>query len=138
MQIIGTVGQPIVGNSNNGINNSSGGLWSLQLEIVTSVENIPSAVTPKEFKLEQNFPNPFNPSTTIEFAVPSQAEVKLTLFDLLGREIATLVDDEYSAGEYNVLFDASDLSSGTYFYRITTKSSTGEKFARTLKLTLLK
>ena len=104
----------------------------------TSVENMPSAVVPKEFKLDQNFPNPFNPGTTIQFAVPSQSEVKLTLFDILGRKVATLVDDEYSAGEYKVLFEATELSSGTYFYRISTKGSTGESFSKTLKLTLLK
>ena len=138
MQIVGTVGQPIVGSSNNGTNNSSGGFWSLPLEIITNVENIPSAVVPKEFKLDQNFPNPFNPSTTIQFSVPSQSEVKLTLFDMLGREVATLVDNEYSAGEYKVLFEATELSTGTYFYRISTKGSTGERFSKTLKLTLLK
>ncbi len=128
----------IVGNSNNGTHNSLGGFWALPLEIITSVENIPSAVVPKEFKIDQNFPNPFNPSTTIQFAVPSQSEVKLTLFDIMGREVAMLVDDEYSAGEYKVLFEATELSSGTYFYRISTKSSTGERFSKTLKLTLLK
>ena len=138
MQIVGTVGQPIVGNSNNGTHNSSGGFWSLPLEIITNVENMPSTVVPKEFKLDQNFPNPFNPSTTIQFAVPSQSEVKLTLFDIMGREVAMLVDDEYSAGEYKVLFEATELSSGTYFYRISTRSSTGERFSKTLKLTLLR
>ena len=138
MQIVGTIGQPIVGNSSNGTNNSLGGFWSLPLEIITSVENIPSAVVPKEFKLDQNFPNPVNPGTTIQFAVPSQSEVKLSLFDILGREVATLVDDEYSAGEYKVLFEAPELSSGTYFYQISIKSSTGERFTKTLKLTLLK
>lgn len=73
-----------------------------------------------EYRLEQNFPNPFNPSTQITFAVPRTEQVELTVYNLLGNEIATLVNEVKSAGVYKVNFNASNLASGVYFYRLRT------------------
>ncbi len=83
----------------------------------TSVEAAGSVV-PRVYELSQNFPNPFNPSTLIQYAIPRSGRVRLTVFDILGREIATLVDAEQAAGTYRVRFDGSSLSSGSYFYRL--------------------
>jgi hypothetical protein len=73
---------------------------------------------PKEFRLEQNYPNPFNPTTTIKFSLPKEGYVEIKLYDVLGKEVATLVKDPYKAGVYSVTFDGSRLASGVYFYRI--------------------
>ncbi|HTP12374.1 MAG TPA: T9SS type A sorting domain-containing protein, partial [Bacteroidota bacterium] len=74
--------------------------------------------------LSQNYPNPFNPTTTIEFTIPNDGRVVLKVYDLVGREIATLIDGERNAGEYHlVVFDASRFASGTYFYRLQSGSS---------------
>lgn len=78
----------------------------------------------KDFKLEQNHPNPFNPSTTISYVLEKENHVTLKVYDLIGREIATLVDESQSPGEYTVEFDASkysNLTSGIYFYKLTTE-----------------
>jgi len=92
---------------------------------------------PEQFVLEHNYPNPFNPSTTIRFGIPTssgQAEVaRLRVFDVLGREVATLVDETLAPGLYSVQFDAGGLSSGVYFYRL----SVG-KFLETRKMVLAK
>jgi len=85
--------------------------YSSEAEITLSV--------PKVFALDQNYPNPFNPSTTINFTLAEDSHVSLRVFDMLGREVATLANGEMKAGEvHNVLFDASRLSSGLYFYRL--------------------
>ena len=73
---------------------------------------------PCEFKLEQNYPNPFNPSTIINFSVPKTSLVTIKVYDVLGNEVATLVNEEKIQGVYSVTFDASHLSSGVYFYKI--------------------
>jgi len=75
---------------------------------------------PADFKLFANYPNPFNPSTTISFALPKPTNVKIAVYDMLGREIATLVDNFINAGYHNVRFDASNLASGVYLYSIKT------------------
>ncbi|MDK9700841.1 MAG: T9SS type A sorting domain-containing protein [bacterium] len=75
-------------------------------------------IVPSEYSLAQNFPNPFNPSTEISFALPRAAKVKLTVMDVMGREVATLANGNFSAGSHRVTFDGSNLSSGVYFYRI--------------------
>jgi hypothetical protein len=75
-------------------------------------------VKPEQFELSQNYPNPFNPLTTIAFSLPEAAHVKLTVFNVRGQEISTLVDEMRTAAVHEVVWDASDLASGLYFYRI--------------------
>jgi hypothetical protein len=65
-----------------------------------------------------NYPNPFNPTTIINYALPTDAKVKINIYDIVGREITTLVDEFQSAGEHRAFFDARDLPSGIYFYRV--------------------
>ncbi len=74
--------------------------------------------TPAEYRLEANYPNPFNPSTTITYALPSATKVSLTIYNALGQQVATLVNADMAAGTHTVSFDASHLSSGLYMYRI--------------------
>jgi hypothetical protein len=88
---------------------------------------------PEAYRLGQNYPNPFNPSTTIEYAIPRAGLVQLKVYDMLGREVATLVDQEQSAGTYTIRFDARSLASGIYYYAL--KSGT---FAGTKSLVLVK
>lgn len=85
--------------------------------IVTDVPEVAAAI-PEEFKLYQNFPNPFNPTTVISFQLPVISNVTIKVFDVLGNEVATLVDEEKSAGIHQVNFNFKGLSSGIYFYRI--------------------
>lgn len=73
---------------------------------------------PVKYNLSQNYPNPFNPTTTIEFSIPKSGLVKLNVFDMLGRRVAELVNTQKPAGNYRVDFNASELSSGIYFYRL--------------------
>jgi hypothetical protein len=88
---------------------------------------------PKEFKLEQNYPNPFNPTTTIQFAVPSVSDVKLEVFNILGQKVASLVNRRMEAGVHTVNFNATNLSSGVYFYRLQAGN-----FVQTKKMMLVK
>ncbi len=90
-------------------------------------------VLPTEFGLAQNFPNPFNPSTTIEFSLPRSGYVTLVVYNTLGEEIATLVSETLSAGRYSTEWNAAGFSSGIYFYRL----QAGE-FVETRKLLLLR
>ncbi len=82
---------------------------------------------PKTFRLEQNYPNPFNPSTKINIAVSSRSAVKLVVYDMLGRQVETLVNEELSPGTYNISWDASKYSSGIYLYRMITSDFTDTK-----------
>ena len=88
-------------------------------DVVTSVEPLEGDV-PSGFALEQNYPNPFNPSTTISFRLPENGHVALTVYNLVGQEIATLLDGVREAGTYAVDFDARGLASGAYIYRLST------------------
>jgi hypothetical protein len=89
-----------------------------------AVEVRENETTPSTFVLSQNYPNPFNPTTKISYAVPTATKVRLEVFDVLGRKVATLVDETKQAGEYSVEFDASRLVSGVYMYRMTTPKTT--------------
>ncbi|MBN1997839.1 endo-1,4-beta-xylanase, partial [candidate division KSB1 bacterium] len=98
--------------------------WLIQYikDNLTGVEKTVNTL-PSEFKLEQNYPNPFNPTTKIEFSIPESAKTSLKIYDILGREVATLVNKNLTAGVYNITWDAknsdgSQIVSGTYFYRL--------------------
>jgi hypothetical protein len=96
----------------------SGGVWRRPLaEMVTSVNEIPN-VPPAQFSLDQNYPNPFNPSTTISFSLPSKSYITLKVFDVMGRDVATVASEEMSAGTYSRQWNASGMPSGGYFYRM--------------------
>jgi hypothetical protein len=102
------------------------------LPVVTGVEEIPGEL-PAEFGLSQNYPNPFNPATTIEFSVPEAGFVSVRIYDLLGQQVQTLVNEQKAPGSYRVTFDATNLPSGTYFYTLHAGS-----FMQTKKMILMK
>jgi len=93
----------------------------------------PGSVLPAQFQLEQNYPNPFNPATEFRYALPVEGHVVLKIMNLLGQEVATVVDEIQAAGFKTISFDASKLPSGVYFYRLRTES-----FGDTKKMTILK
>ena len=86
-----------------------------------------SNTIPEKFELSQNYPNPFNPATNIRINMPKEGYTKLTVFDVTGKEAAVLVDENLKSGEYNINFNASNLTSGVYFYRLTTDEFTNVK-----------
>ena len=88
---------------------------------------------PKKFELSQNYPNPFNPVTTIKYGLPVDSYVELRIFNLLGEEVARMVNQNQPAGFHEILWDASDVASGIYLYRI----QSGD-FVQTRKMVLLK
>lgn len=111
-----------IASDGSGINVGSGSTVTLERGVVTSSESDPEVAS--QVELSQNFPNPFNPSTKIEYTLPQQSNVNLVVYDMLGREVATLVDRQQTAGSYTVDFEASSLSSGVYLYRLETGSRT--------------
>jgi len=114
---------------------ASSAAYSITIEpdVITSVDDGGLDV-PSQVELRQNFPNPFNPSTTIQYALPAQSRVNLTVYDMLGQRVATLLSGQVqSAGSHSVNFDASNLSSGVYIYRLQTGSQ-----SITRKMILLK
>ncbi len=104
----------------------------LAADVITAVEGPPPS-PPANFRLEQNFPNPFNPATTIRYSVPKTGVVNIAVYNLLGQEIKTLVNEEKRPGEYEVRFDTSRLPSGIYFYRLNAGT-----FTETKKMLLVK
>jgi hypothetical protein len=107
-----------------------------QFEYSNSIEV--EVVGVKEFALGQNYPNPFNPSTKISFSLAVDSKVSLKVFDVLGQEVATLVNGQLTAGSQEVSFDASSLNSGVYFYRIDAEGNDGQKFSSVKKMILTK
>ncbi|MBU0473335.1 MAG: cellulase family glycosylhydrolase [Bacteroidetes bacterium] len=109
------------------------------IEFVDITTGIKADDVPTEYKLSQNYPNPFNPSTTIKYSIPRSTEyhsvqhTSLKVFDILGREVATLVNKHQKAGNYEIIFNAASLSSGVYFYRLQSGS-----FVESKKLILIK
>lgn len=117
---------------------SYGGPYDIYAQHISSNGNVtkvnkPNAGMPTEFSLSQNYPNPFNPSTVISYQLPASSQVTLRVYDMLGREIATLVNDRENAGSHSAKFDGSRLASGVYFYRLVAGN-----YVATKKMALLK
>ena len=105
--------------------------WILK-DVATAV-GADDELTPLHYNLDQNYPNPFNPSTKIDFSIPESTHVSLTVYDSIGKEVKILVDDNLKFGNHSVSFDASDLASGVYIYRLETP-----KFQQSRKMVLLR
>ena len=105
--------------------------FGFKVDDPTNVNNL--NVTPNEYGLAQNYPNPFNPTTTINYTLPSAGFTKLSVYNTIGEEVQTLVNENQSAGTYNLNFNASDLPSGLYFYSLTSGN-----FTQTNKMILMK
>jgi hypothetical protein len=112
----------------NAVNNET---REFRIDAVTGVSE--ENTIPKSYALYQNYPNPFNPTTTIEFDIPEKTNVKLVVYDILGREVETLVNKEFEPGKYKINFTATNLPSGVYFYTLRTP-----KFTKTNKMLLIK
>lgn len=109
-------------------------IWAQRVnDLTVSVEEAKDAPLPLNYTLSQNFPNPFNPTTRLSFSIPRGDHVKITIYNALGRRVATLVDEFMTAGTYNVTFDAGRLASGAYFYKLETPS-----FSDVKRMTLLR
>lgn len=100
---------------------------------LVAIDPISSAELPTTFEMNQNYPNPFNPKTNIKIQMPNSGFVKLTVFDISGKEVAVLVNQGLKTGTYNVDFDAGNLGSGVYFYKIETNG-----FSDVKKMVLVK
>ena len=112
---------------------STGQTWTFNPALLLSA---PETGLPSAFALEQNYPNPFNPSTTIRFQLPSGSHARLTIYDLLGRQVARLVDGTLGAGTHELRWNARALASGVYFYRLeaTPQDGRGGKMIQTRKM----
>jgi hypothetical protein len=115
----GTVGQSIIGKTENTTYQSRIGFWYTVDWIISDI-NTPEELIPLKFKLFQNHPNPFNPVTTIRYALPKQSHVLLEVYNLLGQRITTLVNKQMPAGYHDVTFGVNNLTTGFYIYRIQT------------------
>jgi hypothetical protein len=124
----------IDGQGNKWIGTDGGGLAVYREGgVILPVEEKETNEIPSKFILYQNYPNPFNPTTTIEFDIPERTNVKLVIYDILGREVETLIDKELEPGKYKINFTATNLPSGVYFYTLRTP-----KFTKTNKMILIK
>lgn len=125
-----TMGQSFVGVIHDGLSASATGFWYTTLDEVTvvssSIEKLGEEI-PVEYELQQNYPNPFNPTTKIKYGLPESARVSVTIYNILGQLVSTLIHKEQLAGYYEVNWDArtdtgATLPSGVYFYRVETKN----------------
>jgi photosystem II stability/assembly factor-like uncharacterized protein len=107
-------------------------VWRRNYSEIIGVKNINNEIS-SSYSLQQNYPNPFNPTTNIRYDLPKNGFVKLVVYDELGREIETLVNEKHTAGKYDAIFNASQYPSGVYFYKLTT-----DNFSETKKMLLIK
>jgi hypothetical protein len=114
-----------------------GGMYIVHNNLLVSVYEELNSV-PESFLLAQNYPNPFNPATQITYSVPEESFVNVKVYDMLGREVANIVNDTKSAGNHNVVFDAKDLASGVYIYRITATKTGRVIFTSSKKMVLVR
>jgi len=95
-------------------------------------------MAPGRFKLMPNYPNPFNPTTTIRYQLPAKMDVQVTIYNVLGRRVATLANATQKAGQHELRWDASQMASGLYFYRVVAKGGGSKKIVKQKKMTLIK
>ena len=98
--------------------------WTDTMRVFLAPVKVKPQEAPLTFTLEQNYPNPFNPTTTIRYTIPGEANVKITVYNVLGQKAAELVNREVKAGTYEIKYDASGLTSGVYIYKIEAGGST--------------
>lgn len=103
---------------------------------MTSVEQANESV--KDFQLQQNYPNPFNNTTVVRYSISEDSQVSIKVYDISGREIETLVNSNQAPGTYSIGFGNSALASGTYLYRMTTKTAEGKTSVQTKKMIVMK
>jgi hypothetical protein len=108
------------------------------LRMTLEISNDGTAPLPSAYELSQNYPNPFNNGTVIHLSLPSDAYVRLSVFNVLGERIAPLVDRQMQAGRHTIPFDATGIPSGVYFYRVDVSGPSNEVFSKVLRMTLLK
>ncbi|MCB0727214.1 MAG: T9SS type A sorting domain-containing protein, partial [Ignavibacteriae bacterium] len=120
------------------ISNVSGDINKITDAGKGSLENKNASIVPEVYYLSQNYPNPFNPTTKISFDLPVDAKVKLIIFDMLGREVKSMVNSQLSTGRYEYQFEGSNFSSGIYFYRMEAVDNSGKKFVQTKRMVLVK
>jgi len=131
-------GQPVSGVCHSANFQVNFGFWQQGVTAPTDVQEISTGELPLTFSLSQNYPNPFNPSTVIEFTVPRRSQVEVSVYNLLGQSVVTLVDQPMSQGTYRTVWDGRNKSgdhvaSGVYFYRLE-----AEHFVEVKKMVLLK
>jgi hypothetical protein len=93
---------------------------------------------PNAFNLSQNYPNPFNPSTVINFGLPVKSDISLVVYNSIGQLVKNMAQGTYDAGNFSITFNASDLTSGIYFYTLSAKGSNGKEFVQSNKMLFLK
>ncbi len=146
-RLSGTAGQPGIGVISNLSHINEAGFWYQAQDFITTIEQISNDL-PKEFRLGQNYPNPFNPSTVINYQLPINSFVELSIYNLLGQKIVTLVSEQQPAGIHRLNWDARGLASGVYLYRLEVRNlseslprakfrNAGQAFVETRKLILL-
>ena len=140
MRVESIIGEPFFGSGTAGsiVLSTGFGTYILSEGVISGISNLKAGV-PSVYSLSQNYPNPFNPSTTIEYGLPSASMVRLTVFDILGRNIATLYNGEQGAGIQRLKWNAA-VSTGVYFYRIeaTSIANPQRRFVRVMKMLLMK
>lgn len=107
-------------------------------DYATGIDDISNNTLPAEYYLSQNYPNPFNPATTISYQIPEKSFVSFKVYDILGNKIITLVNEEKLPGEYQIVFEGSELPSGVYFYIFTAKSEISGYYTVGKKMILMK
>jgi hypothetical protein len=117
--------------SNDPVNPAVAVECTLTVTDVTGIDDF--NVLPTAFELEQNYPNPFNPTTSLKYALPEESQVSINIYDILGRRVATLVDEKQQAGYYDITWNATEKTSGIYFARLET-----DVFTKSIKMILLK
>lgn len=148
-QLYGVTGSGTQNSNFISINKNTGAgtlIGSVGLSGITGLAFTPSGIAsvnseaelPHSFRLMQNYPNPFNPSTSIEYSIPSDSYIKITIYNLLGEVVDIPVDTYRQAGQYKVTWNASNRASGVYFYELSAKAPNGTNFRQVKKLVLLK